>query len=328
MAHDHNHVGHGHHHGHDHAPRSFDRAFAVGIVLNFGFVIAEAVYGFLSRSLALLADAGHNLADVLGLVLAWSAIWLSSRPATATFTYGFRRSSIMASMINAMFVLVSAGMIAWEAIQRLAASRPVTATTVLMVASAGIVVNGITAWLFARGNKGDINVRGAFLHMLADAAISAGVVLAAIATLGTGWNWIDPAVSLGIVAGTWGLFRESLRLSLDAVPRGIDQAEVAAYLSQLPGVTQLHHLHIWSTSTTEIALTAHLVRPGAVIDDVFSTSVAHALEHRFGIAHATIQVEAAPHVHACGVTEWRPSRAVIRRNVRFPYDLAQKRTGS
>lgn len=273
-------------------------------MLNFGFVIAEVVYGFLSGSLALLADAGHNLADVLGLVVAWSAIWLSMRPATATFTYGFRRSSIMASMINAMFVLVSTGMIAWEAIQRLASPQPVAATTVLMVASAGIMVNGITAWLFARGQKGDINVRGAFFHMLADAAISAGVVLAAMATLGTGWNWIDPAVSLGIVAviiaGTWGLFRESLRLSLDAVPRGIDQTEVAAYLSGLPGVAQPHHLHIWSTSTTEIALTAHLVRPGAVIDDVFSASVAYALEHRFGIAHATIQVEAAPHAHPCG----------------------------
>jgi len=304
MAHDHAHAGHGHHHGHAHGPQNFDRAFAVGIVLNFGFVVAEVVYGFLSGSLALLADAGHNLADVLGLVLAWSAIWLSRRPATATFTYGFRRSSIMASMINAMFVLVSAGMIAWEAIQRLVTPQPIAAITVLMVASAGIVINGITAWLFARGNKGDINIRGAFLHMLADAAISAGVVLAALAMLGTGWTWIDPAVSLGIVAviiaGTWGLFRESLRLSLDAVPQGIDQAGVAAYLARLPGVTHLHHLHIWSTSTTEIALTAHLVRPGAAIDDVFSADVAHVLEHHFGIAHATIQIEAAPHEHACG----------------------------
>ncbi|MCP1470681.1 cobalt-zinc-cadmium efflux system protein [Sphingobium sp. OAS761] len=268
------------------------------------------MYGFLSGSLALLADAGHNLADVLGLVIAWSAVWLSSHSATATFTYRFRRSSIMASMINAIFVLVSAGMIAWEAIERLATPQPVAAATVLIVASAGIVVNGVTAWLFARGDNGDINIREVFVHMLADAAISAGVVLAALATLGTRWRWIDPIASLAIVAviiaGTWGLFRESLRLSLDAVPQRIDQAEVAAYLSKLPGVTQIHHLHIWSMSTTEIALTAHLVRPAAMIDDIFSTSVAHALEHRFGIAHATIQIEATPNDHGCGCARsWR-----------------------
>ena len=295
--------GHGHGHGHHHAPATFDRAFAVGIGLNLAFVAVEVVYGLLAHSLALLADAGHNLSDVLGLGLAWGAVWLGRKPATPRFTYGFRRSSILASLFNAMFLLVAVGAVAWEAALRLAAPEPFAARTVMAVAAAGIVVNGVTAWLFARGAKGDLNIRGAFLHMASDAAISAGVVVAAAVTLYTGWLWLDPAVSLVIVAlivaGTWGLLRESTRLALDAVPAGVDQAGVSAYLTALPGVTQVHDLHIWSMSTTEVALTAHLVRPGCGVDDGLSTRIAHDLEHAFGIAHVTIQCEAAAQHDGC-----------------------------
>ena len=309
MAHTHNHAhaqshaGHGHGHGHGHAHATFDRAFAVGIVLNTIFVVAEVAYGLAAHSLALLADAGHNLSDVLGLALAWGAVWLGRKPATAAFTYGFRRSSILASLVNAVVLLVAVGGIAWEAVQRLASPGPVDSGTVMWVAAAGIAVNGITAWLFARGSKGDLNIRGAFIHMASDAAISAGVVVAALITLGTGWLWLDPLVSLVIaaliVAGTWGLLRESVRLALDGVPAGVDQAGVATYLAALPGVAQVHDLHIWSMSTTEVALTAHLVRPGAGLDDVLHAQIAHDLDHQFGIAHVTIQCEAATGKHGC-----------------------------
>ncbi len=303
MSHSHAHGAHHHGHGHSHTPASFDRAFAIGIVLNLGFVIAEVSFGIAAQSLALLADAGHNMSDVLGLVLSWSAVWLARRPATSTFTYGFRRSSIMASMLNAVMLLIAVGMIAWEAIERLSAPQPAAASTVIVVAAIGIVINGVTAWLFASGSKGDLNVRAAFTHMLADAAISAGVVVAAIVTIYTGWVWIDPVAGLAIggliIVGTWGLLTESFRLSLDGVPQAVDQAAVADYLDGLPDVTHVHDLHIWSMSTTEVALTAHLVRPGASIDDAFSQAVAHDLDHRFGIAHATIQIEAAEHDHGC-----------------------------
>lgn len=301
----HHHLGHSHggHHGHSHAPVSFDRAFAIGIVLNLGFVVAEVACGVAAQSLALLADAGHNMSDVLGLVLSWSALWLSRRPATSRFTYGFRRSSIMASLFNAVFLLVAVGMISWEAVERLYDPQPAVASIVIVVAAIGIAVNGVTAWLFVSGSKGDLNVRAAFTHMLGDAAISAGVVVAGVVTLYTGWQSLDPLVGLIIgaliVAGTWGLLTESLRLSLDGVPQGVDQTAVCAYLKSLPGVTHIHDLHIWSMSTTEIALTVHLVRPDAGIDDEFSYDVAHDLEHRFGIAHSTIQIEHAPHDHGC-----------------------------
>jgi len=304
MAHSHSHGhDHGHHHGHSHAPANFDRAFAIGITLNLGFVIAEVAFGLASHSLALLADAGHNLSDVLGLGLAWGAVWLGRKPATPRFTYGFRRSSILASLFNAVFLLLAVGAIAWEAVQRLASPAAVDSTTVMIVAAVGIAVNGITAWLFARGAKGDLNIRGAFVHMASDAAISAGVVVAALVTLYTGWLWLDPVVSLAIVvlivAGTWGLLRESMRLALDAVPEGVDQAGVAAYLAALPGVAQVHDLHIWSMSTTEVALTAHLVRPDCGVDDGLSAKIAHDLEHDFGIAHVTIQCEAAAQHDGC-----------------------------
>ncbi|TNC14989.1 cation transporter [Methylobacterium terricola] len=302
--HDHGH-GHGHHHGaghshgpgHVHAPASFGRAFAVGIALNTGFVLIEGVYGFLTDSVALLADAGHNLSDVLGLVVAWAAATLGQRRPTARFTYGLRSSSILAALFNAVFLLVAVGAIALEAVQRFSAPAPVPGLTVTIVALIGIAVNGITAWLFASGRKGDLNVRGAYLHMLADAAVSAGVVVAGLVILWTGWTWVDPVTSLVIVAvivaGTWGLLRDSLVLSLDAVPPGIDPAEVRACLAERPGVAEIHDLHVWPMSTTETALTAHLVMPEGHPGNAFLNDCAAVLRRRFGIAHVTLQVELA-----------------------------------
>lgn len=241
-GHSHDHAGHAHAPGgHVHAPASFGKAFAIGIALNVGFVLIEAVYGVLGNSVALLADAGHNLSDVLGLVVAWVANVLAKRAPTSRYTYGMKGSSILASLFNAVFLLVAVGAIGWEAIQRFGESAPVAGKTVMVVAAIGILVNGITAWLFASGAKGDINIRGAFLHMAADAAVSAGVVLAGLVILYTGWTWLDPVVSLGIVAiivwSTWGLLRGSLAMSLAAVPPGIDPAAVRRHLEGLPGVT-------------------------------------------------------------------------------------------
>lgn len=295
-GHDHGHDHHGHGHGHSHAPASFDRAFAIGVALNVAFVVAEAVYGFTADSLALLADAGHNAADVLGLLLAWAAAWATRRPTSAGFTYGWRRSSIMASLVNAVLLLAAVGVIVVEAVQRLFAPEPVATGTVMVVAALGILVNGATAWLFARGRKGDLNIRSAFQHFAADAAVSAGVVVAALAMRQTGWLWIDPVVAIAVgaviaVAG-WGTLRESLRLSLDAVPDGIDCAAIETYLRALPGVEAVHHLHVWPTSTTEVALTAHLVVPEPGPHDALLGRVAHDLRHDHGIAHPTIQVEA------------------------------------
>lgn len=284
-----------HDHSHAHAPTSFGRAFALGAALNIGFVVVEAVFGILSNSTALLADAGHNLSDVFGLLVAWGASLLSQRAPTARYTYGLGSSSILAALFNAVFLLIAVGAIAWEAIQRFTHPAPVAATTVMIVAAVGIAINGVTAWMFASGRKGDINIRGAFLHMATDAAVSAGVVVAALLILLTGWEWIDPAVSLVICAiivwGTWGLLRDSVRMSLAAVPQTVDAAGVSAYLRELPGVTQLHDLHIWPVSTTETALTCHLVMPGGHPGDRFLMETAHALAHRFAIGHATIQIE-------------------------------------
>ncbi|MFC3674986.1 cation diffusion facilitator family transporter [Ferrovibrio xuzhouensis] len=295
-VHAHGSHGHGHSHaGHAHAPASFGRAFAIGITLNVAFVAIEAAYGILANSMALLADAGHNLSDVLGLVIAWIAAILSRRPPSSRYTYGLRSSSILAALFNAIFLLLAVGAIGWEAIQRLASPEPVAGTTVIVVAAIGIAINGFTAWLFMAGSKGDLNIRGAYLHMAADAAVSAGVVLAGIAILFTGWLWLDPVVSIVIVLvivwGTWGLLRESVAMSLDAVPSGISLEAVQAYLAGIPGVTEVHDLHIWSMSTTEVALTAHLVRPGLPVDDRLIAETSAALEQRFGIHHSTIQLE-------------------------------------
>jgi len=299
--HDHDHHGHSHdhhhggHHGHSHAPASFGRAFAAGIALNFGFVLAEIGFGFAANSTALLADAGHNLSDVLGLAVAWIAAVLSRRPPTPRLTYGLRNTSILAALLNAMMLLIASGAIVLEAVQRLFEPEPVATLTVIVVATIGIVVNGATAWLFAAGRDSDLNIRGAYLHMAADAAISAGVVVAAGAIMLTGWLWLDPLTSLVIVGiivvGTWGLLRESTAMTLAAVPSGIDPAAVRAFLSARPGVASIHDLHIWPMSTTETALTAHLVTPAGHPGDDFLAETCRELARRFGIGHATLQIE-------------------------------------
>lgn len=294
-AHDHS---HGHGHGHSHAPANFDRAFAIGIALNLGFVAVGVVYGLLSNSLSLLADAGHNASDALGLVLAWGAAWAGRRRPTERFTYGYRRASILASLLNAAGLLVAVGVIAAEAAQRLRHPVPIETGAVMAVAGIGIAVNGFTAWLFARGRKHDLNIRAAYLHMASDALISVGVVTAALVIRFTGWLWVDPlvgiVVAVVIVRGTWGLLRESGRLTLDGVPAGIDAAAVARYLRALPGVTATHDIHIWSMSTTETALTAHLCVPGPGPHDPLLARIAHDLDHHHGIGHATVQIEADP----------------------------------
>jgi cobalt-zinc-cadmium efflux system protein len=299
MAHHHDHA----HHDHSHGPKTYDRAFLIGIALNLGFVVAETIYGFLANSLALLADAGHNLGDVLGLLLAWVAASLARRRPSARFTYGMKRTPILASLANAMLLLAASGAIVFEAINRLQAPAPVAETTVIWVALVGIVINGATALGFVSGRKSDINVRGAFLHMVADAVVSLGVVLSGLLVLFTGWLWIDPAVSivvaLVIVVGTWSLLKESVSLSLDAVPGRVDRTAIEAYLAGLPGVSEVHDLHIWPMGTTEIALTAHLVRPGAGLDDGLLAQACRDLSARFGIGHATLQVEAGDPAHPC-----------------------------
>jgi len=297
---DHDHHGHDHSHGHghaghSHAPATFGRAFAIGIALNFGFVLVEAGYGVIANSTALLADAGHNLSDVLGLAVAWIAAVLSRRPPTPRLTYGLRNTSILAALLNAVMLLIASGAIILEAVQRLLTPEPVVTLTVIVVAAIGIVINGATALLFAAGRHGDLNIRGAYLHMAADAAISAGVVVAAGVIWATGWLWIDPLASLAIVVviviGTWGLLRESTAMSLAAVPAAIDPGAVRAYLGGRPGVASIHDLHIWPMSTTETALTAHLITPGGHPGDAFLVETCQQLGQRFGIGHATLQIE-------------------------------------
>ena len=300
--------GHGHHHGiggHSHAPAKFGRAFAIGIALNLAYVAAEAFYGVAANSLALLADAGHNFGDVLGLAGAWTASILGRRRPSGRYTYGLRRSSVLAALGNAIVLLIVTGGIAWEGVRRLLDPEPVGGAVIIAVAAAGIVVNGITAVLFAAGRKDDLNIRGAFLHMASDALVALGVVIAGVAILWTGWLWLDPAISLlvsgVIVIGTWGLLRDSMNLALDAVPPGVDQTRVAAFLRGLPGVSAVHDLHIWGMSTTETALTAHLVRPGAPIDDDMLHHACEELRARFGIGHTTLQVENGDGQHACAL---------------------------
>ena len=295
---------HSHDHGHSHAPADFGRAFAMGVALNSAFVLIEAGFGLWSGSMALVADAGHNLSDVMSLLIAWGAAYMAARPASSRFTYGYKSSSILAALANAGLLLVALGAILFETIDRLFKPAPVEGWTMIWVAGVGIVINTATALLFARGRKHDINIRGAFLHMAADALVSVGVVVAGVAILMTGAWWIDPVTSLIIVAiigvGTWGLLRDSVKLALLAVPDSIDEAAVRGYLAGLPGVAAVHDLHIWPMSTTETALTAHLVMPGGQPGDAFLHDIAHALEHDFHIGHATVQVETG-HEHDCGL---------------------------
>ena len=308
-SHSHSHDSHDHHnhgagHGHAHPPASFGKAFAIGIALNTVFVAAEAGFGVASNSVALLADAGHNLSDVLGLLVAWVASVLAQRAPSSRFTYGLRGSSILAALFNAVFLLVVVGGLSWEAILRLAHPEPVAETIVMIVAGVGILINGATAWLFASGRQGDINIRGAFLHMASDAVISAGVVVAGLVILLTGWLWLDPVVSLAINAaiifGTWSLLRDGVTMSLSAVPAGVDPQKVRAFLQTLPGVARLHDLHIWPMSTTETALTAHLAMPAGHPGDRFLVEAAHGLDTRFGIGHVTLQIETSPET-ACAL---------------------------
>ena len=296
--HDHNH-GHSHgrdHAGHSHAPDSFGAAFAAGALLNAAFVVAELIFGYTANSLALISDAVHNLSDVIALLLAWGGMWLAGKRPTETHTYGYRRASILAALVNAGLLLIAVGGITVEAVNRLREPAAVAGWTVVWVAALGILVNGGTALMFARGRHGDLNVRGVYLHMAADASVSLGVVAAALVIMVTGWLWVDPAISLCIaavvLASGWGLARDSLNLALDAVPRSIELTEVRDYLVALDGVLEVHDLHIWAMSTKETALTAHLVRPGGH-DDAFLHLVCEGLSHRFKIHHATLQVEAS-----------------------------------
>ena len=295
--HDHGQVhgpGH-HHHGHSHAPASFGFAFAVGIGLNLAFVLIEAGYGFWANSMALLADAGHNMSDVLGLLIAWGGAALAKAEPTERFTYGLKGSSILAALTNGMLLLVAIGAIILEAIQRLFHPSPVSGGGVMIVAAVGIVVNGVTAMLFARGRKGDVNIRGAFLHMAADAAVSAAVVIAGGLILVTGKYWIDPVASFGIALvvlwGTYGLLHESISMSLFGVPSNLEVEDVEAEILRLPGVTKVHDLHVWHLSTTDMALTAHLFVPGGYPGDEFLHGAADRMAEIFRIGHSTFQIE-------------------------------------
>jgi cobalt-zinc-cadmium efflux system protein len=313
-GHDHEHEHeHGHSHGlggHSHAPASFGRAFVIGIGLNTTYVVIEAFWGLAVHSTALLADASHNLGDVLGLAGAWIASWLSQRAPNTSYTYGLRRSSILAALANAIILLIVTGGIAWEAIQRLIHPVPTGGRVIMLVAIAGVFVNGVTAWLFMSGRKGDLNIRAAFLHMAADASLALGVAIAGAIIMATGWLRLDPTVSLGIsiviVIGTWSLLRDSVTLALDGVPRGIDQRAVEAYLRALPGVSDIHDLHIWGLSTTETALTVHLACDAAEADATLERLPGE-VRKRFGIGHATVQMETPETAERC---ELRPANVV------------------
>jgi len=284
---------HGHGHGHGDVAQGIERAFAIGIAINVAFVVVEAYYGWRADSLALLADAGHNLGDVLGLVLAWAGAFAGRLAPDARHTYGWKRASILAAFANSLLLLVAIGSLAWAAIGRLTAPQPIATGTVMAVAAIGIVVNGTTALLFLRGSHDDLNARGAFLHMAADAAVSAAVVVAAALTAWLGWTWLDPAASLAIAVvillGTWGLFRDSLHLMFDGVPTSIDLDAVRAELAALPGVDRVTDLHVWATGTTDVALTAHLAMPGGHPDDAFFRAAAERMRERFAIGHVTLQ---------------------------------------
>jgi cobalt-zinc-cadmium efflux system protein len=300
------HHDHDHHHAHDHhpAPTSFNRAFGVGIALNLGFVAIEAFFGWKINSLALLADAGHNLSDVAGLVVAWGGTLAGGLVADVRHTYGWKRASILAAFINALLLLAAMGSLMWEAVGRLGTESAPDGYTIMWVAGVGVVINTVTALLFMRGST-DLNIRGAFLHMAADALVSVGVVVSGALALWFGWGWLDPVVSLAIalviVWGTWSLFHQSLHLLFDGVPQGVSLPEVQTYLKSLPGVEGVHDLHIWALGTSEVALTAHLLMPAGCQGDQFLTDLAAALRKRFGIHHPTVQIETTS--AACGCTQ-------------------------
>ena len=290
-------------HEHSHAPVSFSRAFAVGIGLNIAFVAIEAFYGWKVNSLALLADAGHNLSDVAGLGLAWAAAMAGRLVPDNRHTYGWRRASILAAFANAILLLVAMGSLAWEAVHRLGVPTQTQGLTIMAVAAVGVIVNGITAALFMSGRSSDLNIRGAFLHMAADALVSLGVVAAGALYWWTKWDWLDPVASLAIAAvivvGTWQLFRQSLHLMFDGVPDSVDLPAVQTYLLSQPGVAEVHDLHVWAMSTTDIALSAHLVMPGGYPGEAFIDGVANTLHERFEISHPTIQIETSQKNHGC-----------------------------
>ncbi len=286
---------HDHTHSHYHQQNNYNKAFIIGITLNVIYILVEVFYGLIINSMALLADAGHNFSDVLGLLLAWGATSLAKTATTEKRTYGFRKSTILAAFFNAIILMIAVGAITFEAIRKLIEPEPVHGTTMMIVAGFGVIINAITAFLFMRGRHRDLNIKGAFLHMATDAAVSLGVVIAGLIIYSTGLLWIDPAISLVIVLvitiGTWGLLRDSFHLSMDAVPTGIDLKEVGNYLKGINGVTEVHDLHIWAMSTTETAFTAHLVIPGETKDDYFLKKICGELHNRFGIEHSTIQIE-------------------------------------
>lgn len=292
-----------HHHEHTHAPANFNRAFAIGIALNVAFVAVESFYGWKANSLALLADAGHNLSDVLGLILAWVGAFASSLRPNSRHTYGWKRATILAAFANALLLLVAMGSLMWEAIGRLSAPTQVQGVTIMVVAGIGILINSATAWLFMHGSKSDLNIRGAFLHMTADALVSLGVVIAGALALWFGWTWIDPVTSLliavVILISTSRLFRDSLHLLFDGVPWHIDPAEIRLYLESLPGVVNVHDLHIWAMSTSQIAMTVHLVIPDGHPGDAFIEEIRESMHHRFDIEHSTIQIELKQIAHGC-----------------------------
>jgi cobalt-zinc-cadmium efflux system protein len=308
--HDHGHEPvheHKHDHGHDHShgipTGGINLRMGVAVGLNLIFVCVEGGFGFLSNSVALIADAGHNLSDVLGLVCAWTAMFLGRRPPGGKFTYGLGRSSVLAALANAVLLLLACGAIAWEAVSRLASAPPVSGETMMIVAAIGIVLNGICAWLLHAGSHGDLNRRSAYIHMLGDAAVSAGVLLSGVLILFTGWSRLDPIISLVIVAvilvSTWRLLRDSLDLSLDGVPASVNSTAVMSFLSGQRGVTDVHDLHIWALSTTNVALTAHLVVPDRGAEDALLDSLTPKLKSRFHIHHATLQIERDRCEHGC-----------------------------
>jgi cobalt-zinc-cadmium efflux system protein len=303
-----------HHHNHDHAhhhhhapPQSFNRAFAIAVFFNFGFTIFQIIFALLAGSMSLLADAAHNFGDVFGLVLAWGANWLLTLPARKRYSYGFKRTTIIAAIINALILVATSALISYESIYKLFHLTEVNAHIVVIVATIGIFVNSGSALLFMRGAHDDLNIKGAFLHLMGDALISIGVVIAALLIMFTGWHWLDPVVGLLIViiilVGTWGLLRDSVRLILDAVPHHIDQHKVEEYLRQLPGVTEIHDLHIWGLSTKEVALTAHLIMPNEKLSDTDFKNINHILKENFRINHATLQVESGNNDFLCQQSE-------------------------